>query len=101
MSGPPGIWIPPGIGLGAGSTRGSPWACATPVMVGSSGPAVAAAPAEAPYLKSCRRLSLPVGRCAVVSAPVAPSLPFPAGEVGDQASEQGPPTASPASRHSR
>jgi hypothetical protein len=71
MSGPPGIWIPPGIGLGAGSTRGSPWACATPVMVGSSGPAVAAAPAEAPYSKSCRRLIL--GRCVVASAPIAPS----------------------------
>ena len=43
-SGPPGIWIPPGIGLGAGSTRGSPCACAAEVMAGSIGPTVAAAP---------------------------------------------------------
>jgi len=73
VSGPPGIWIPPGIGLGAGSTRGSPPACATEVIAGSIGPTVAAAPAEAPYLKSCRRLIL--GRCAVALTSIAPYPP--------------------------
>ena len=46
-------------------------------MAGSSGPTVAAAPAKAPYLKSCRRLIL--GRCVVVPAPItlSPSLRSP------------------------
>jgi hypothetical protein len=67
ISGPSGIWIPPGIGLGAGETRGGPWpwACAA----GIAAPTVAAAPVAAPYLKRFRRLM--VGVAAIALPPSA------------------------------
>jgi hypothetical protein len=69
ISGPSGIWIPPGIGLGAGETRGGPWPWAR--AAGIAAPTVAAAPVAAPYLKRFRRLM--VGMAAIALPPVGPS----------------------------